>query len=244
MAALALAGSQAAFAAVTVHDPLHQAAAMSQWIKQIENTIAIKTQDAQAYYRHFQHMQQQLTKLSQVFKLSQLTMTQDMTERSLTYGSEVCGSNGSLSLTSMFKALAPNLNGDVVAQQQQKCHQIVRLQNMKYNEYVRLLKNLDSRSQEIARLEQQISTSDSNGKLDTNVAQAQSIISKTLADSQYSMSMINVYDGMIVTLKDDQKNLGTRALKGSQDPLAGLEGTLVQGATLKVALEALSSKSR
>ncbi len=242
---IALVSGQA-YAWKIVYDPTLHQSTVADMYKQYMQTIKQYTQDAEAYLRQYEHMKQQLTQLNQVFKLSELQITKGMEERDLSYGTKVCGSTG-FSVSDLFSLLAPDLDGDIVSQQKEKCLQIVRLQNMKYNEYVRLLKNLESRGKEISKLEKQVAESDSNGKLDTNIAQAQSIISKTLADSQYSMSLTNVYDGMIVTLKEDQKNLGMRALKGSQEPLAGLEGvagTLVQGATLKGALQSLRAKDR
>jgi hypothetical protein len=243
-AALSLGYGQTFAVGRLVYDPTSHRSSVADMYRQYLQTVKQYTQDAEAYLRQYQHMQQQLTQLNQIFRLGDLLMTKNMSERSLSYGIEVCGKTSPLSLTSMFELIRIDLNGNIVDQQQSKCQQIIRLHNMKYNEYVRLLKNLEKRADEISKLEKQVATSNTNGKLDTNIAQAQSIIGKTLADSQYSMSIINVYDGMIETLRQDQRNLGERAMKGSQDTLEGLTGTLVQGATLKVALDTLRAKDR
>jgi hypothetical protein len=114
-----------------VYDPTLHQSTVSGMYKQYMQTIKQYTQDADAYLKEYQHMQQQLTQLSQVFKLSELMMTQGMTERSLSYGSEVCGSDATFSMSNVFSLISSNLNGDIVSQQKAKCLQIVNLQNMK-----------------------------------------------------------------------------------------------------------------
>lgn len=190
-------------------------------------------QDLAHFKSQIDHMTQQLISLDQMISNMGLTMT-DMNERPNNEGvAERCqGGDGSI-LSNFFAAVGLNLNGDITAQQKQKCAQIVTLENMKYNEQVRMLKKLQNSQEKITQLKSNFSSADTNGKMDTNMGAAEGLVAQMTADAQYAQTIIRVYDGMIVSLKEDQKQLAKRALGGQTSAI----GSLVSTAALAGALQ-------
>jgi hypothetical protein len=175
---------------------------------------------------------------SLVYSLQTLGMT-NPTIRSLNYGMERCSPDFSgFSLSDIFSLIAPSLTSSIPEQQRRICQQIVRLENEKYNEGVRMLQNLQTRSGEISRLRSQLSSSTTSGAVDSNIGQGQTVISQTLADIQYSNAIIKVYESQIESLKQDSRYLAEQALHGKKQGLGeSLLSTAVQTASLCAALD-------
>lgn len=216
--------------------------AAAHWTNSISTYIS-KIQDYTEYLteatREVDRIRNLATQASSLmYGLQSLGMT-NPTMRSLDYGMQRCSPDFSgFSLSDVFQLLAPSLTSSIPEQQRRICQQIVRLENEKYNEGVRMLQNLQSRTSEIRRLESQLSSSDTSGKLESNIGQGQAVIGQTLADIQYSNAIIKVYESQIQSLEQDQKYLAQEALNGRKQGLGeSLLSTAVQTAALCTALD-------
>lgn len=216
------------------------------------NTYSQKIEDAKEYgeqatrWRNtISHYQQQLAAL-RAFKDQAMAMgiTDKIEERAPAYGmADACpDASGSMSLSSLFSSFSLDMNGNIVEQQQEICQRIVLAQNAKYNEAVKMLKNIKKRSGELDGVSgARDSVGTSQGKLDTNTNDVDAVLARVTIDMQYTETSINAYDGYIVALKEDQERLALRAMRGGKKSWVG---TVVQGATLKGALEVLKTRDR
>lgn len=212
------------------------------------NTYASKIQDATHQARDYQHMMQQLTKLDQVFSQAMLAFGKQFSKRSETEGvEERCQGGSGNMLSDLISSFGLNMNGDIVSQQKALCTYIVIMQNKKYNDQVDAMnKLLDETQQDIKRQMNQISSSGTNGAMDTNQTVATAGIQQILVNYQQSQQRIQMYDSIISTLKDDQKELARRALKGdnSSSMIASAAGAVVSTLALKGALMVNESDAR
>jgi hypothetical protein len=215
--------------------PNHIITQIQSYLNQL-NTMTSKIQDATQYAREIQHMTQQLTSLDQMFASLGLTFMPIEKKSASELSAAItqrCNSSGGGFNPMMFLTEVLNLNGDIVAQQKTKCVQIVSLQFMQYNEQVALLKKAQDAQMKIDRLNTQLAGSNTNGKMDSNVGNATSIMSQLMLDAQYAETVIRTYEGMIKMVEEDQRQLAKRALKGESSML----GSMVSTAALATALE-------
>jgi hypothetical protein len=214
--------------------PNHIITQIQSYLNQL-NTYASKIQDATHQARDYQHMIQQLTQLDQMFQQALLSYTQNFQKRSEFEGvAERCkGGSGSI-VSDLVSSFGLNLNGDIVAQQKALCTYIVMLQNKKYNDQVDAMQKLLTETQrDITRQHQQIGSSRTNGAMDTNTAVSTAGIQQVLANYQQTQQRIQMYDSIISTLKEDQRQLARRALDGQ----SSIIGAMVSTAALATALE-------
>lgn len=207
--------------------PNHVITQIQSYLNQL-NTLRSKVQDAT-------HMAQELTQLDQVFQQALLSYGQNFQTRPETEGVlERCkGGSGSL-ISDLVSSFGLNLNGDIVAQQKALCSYIVVLQNKKYNDQVEAMRTLLTETQrDINRQHTQLSSSNTNGKMDTNAAVSSAGIQQILTNYQQTQQRIQMYDSMISTLKEDQKQLARRALDGETSMI----GSIISTAALAGALE-------
>lgn len=213
----------------------HWTNSISTYISKIQDYAEYATEATREIDR-IRNLATQATSL--MYSLQTLGMT-NPTIRSLDYGMQRCSPDFSgFSLSDVFQLLAPSLTSSIPEQQRRICQQIVRLENEKYNEGVRMLQNLQQRTSEIRRLQNQLSGSDTSGKIDSNIGQGQAVISQTLADIQYSNAIIKVYESQIDSLKQDSRYLAEEALNGRKQGLGeSLLSTAVQTGALCAALD-------
>ena len=205
------------------------------------NTYTSKIQDATHQARDYQHMLQELTQLDQVFRQSILSFGQQFQKVPESEGvSDACPGGGNI-LTDLISSFGINMEGDVVAQQRQLCMAIVVMENKRYNDQVDAMnKLLQGTQQDISRQMNQISSSNSNGAMDTNQTNATAGIQQVLANYQQTEQRLKMYDAMITTLKAKQKRLAWRALQGKHETL----GTIIQTTALAGALNIAEGDQR
>lgn len=191
------------------------------------------------------HYQQQLAAL-RAFKDQAMAMgiTDKIEERAPAYGmADACpDASGSMSFSNLFGSFSLDMNGNIVEQQQEICQRIVLAQNAKYNESVKMLKNIKKRSGELEGVSSaRDSVGTSQGKLDANTNDVDAVLARVTMDMQYTETSIRAYEGYIAALREDQELLALRAMSGGKKSWVG---TVVQGATLKGALEVLKTRDR
>lgn len=226
-----------------VNDPPHTVKTVLGWI----NTHKQNLKQIQQWRDQLNHYQQQLVSASKLLDRS-MTMTMDFEERALDYGmADQCRAPGSgggsvLSLSGLWARVAPDLNGDIKAQQYDICQRVVMTGNARFNEQVRMINNIQERDRElksIALRGQFIGSS--QGKLETVKAELSQFGARATMDMQYSESVLVAYDGLLVSLGQDQQRLAQRALRGTGDDVIG---AVVQGASLKGALKLARRRDR
>ena len=218
--------------------PNHIVTQIQSYLNQL-NTLTQKGQDYAQYAKEVQHMTQQLTQPLQAFQMSSMSFGPQFQRRSEQEGvSERCQGSGSGSIVGeLFTTLGLDLGGDVVAQQRRLCTMIVVLENKKYNDSVEAMNKLVNETQtEITTQAGKIRSSDTNGANDSNHASATSNIQQILVNYQSTQERMRMYDDLISVLKESQKALATRALKGQSSAL----GTMVNTGVLAGALSLTS----
>ena len=226
-----------------VNDPPHTIKTVLGWI----NTHKQDLKQIQQWRDQLNHYQQQLVSASKLLDRS-ITMTMDFKERALDYGmADQCRAPGSgggsvLSLSALWARVAPDMNGDIKAQQYDICQLMVMTGNARFNEQVRMINNIQERDRElkaIAARGQAIGSS--QGKLESVKTEISQFGARATMDMQYSESVLVAYDGLLVSLAQDQQRLAQRALRGTgQDVI----GAVVQGASLKGALKLARQRDR
>lgn len=215
---------------------------------QIANSLREYAEQARRWQEQIQQYQSTLGRVGMLAQSPGLGMELTLKERAPNEGvAERCpdpsGSGGGL-LGSMFDMFKPNLNGNILEQQQVVCTNIVLLQNKKYNELVTMVKDAERRKQEIDNMMQRAATDTTPGGQTSSMVKAQELMGKSLAEMQYSMARIQAFDGMIESLTIDQQALANKALSGSQSTFASLLGTVIQGASLEAALQVARTRDR
>jgi len=220
--------------------PVFDGTALGRAIADFIAQVATWGTEAERWISQYQHYQQQLTQLQNIFSQAQLAFTQQFQKRSEYEGvTERCnGSNGNI-LSDLVSSFGLNLNGDIVAQQKALCSYIVIMQNKKYNDQVEAMNTLLQKTREdIKKQLQQLAGSSTNGAMDTNAANATAGLQTILANYQETQQRTAMYDAIISTLKEDQRQLAKRALKGDQGSsmLTSAVGAVVSTAALAGAL--------
>jgi hypothetical protein len=154
------------------------------------------------------------------------------------------GGGGLPSIGDLFGEFLPDMNGDIVKEQQRICTQIVQLQYKKHDELVDMLSESETRKNQIEDTIQKARNDKTDGAQKAAQIKMQDLMNKSVSEMQYSQARITAFDGMIASLSAQQVDLANKALGGakSNSPFEGLVGSLVQGATLELALQGLRTK--
>lgn len=248
-----LLAANGASAQAVVADPIHTFQTLIGHMMGRLEAYSQRFQDATQYAKEIQHFQsqiehyrQQLVTASSLAGQQGLKMTMDFEERPLDYGiAESCpspdGNSGMPSLAQLFKHTVPDLQGNITKQQHETCQKIILAKNARFNEQVRMLKNIKKRDGELRGIEQQRARAGtSQGELSTVDYDMSQFLSQATMDMQYSQSAMVAYDGLVASLNDDQQRLAKVALGGKPTMLE----SITQGATLKSALQTLKQKDR
>lgn len=189
--------------------------------------------EAARWTQQYDHYKQQLIKLQQL-QMQQSAMRDDFPERDPSYGMEdICPGAGRAGAAGAFAAFNPQLDSDLVAEQRRLCQRMVLADNAKYNESVRMLKQLIRRNQEFGNVEsQRTQVGENQGKLAANDNEAQRFMVRTRMDLDYWQARMKAYDDYIVALQKDQSRLARRALEGKRKGGIGdvIQSQAIQGA--------------
>lgn len=189
---------------------------------------------AQRWYQSLTHMQQQLVRMQGLIKSFGLPPNQPLREVDPNFlVADRCGAG--FSLSGVLQAITPRRDGDFISQQREICAQMQRIQNTKYNETVKFLREtVPAMEAQVKAVESMRGADNNNGTVDASAQAAM----KTLADMESQMqswsARMDSYDQYIGTLKETQRQIAQMALKGERNPI----GTLVKTGALKAALEA------
>ncbi|MBW8850207.1 MAG: hypothetical protein JF600_05455 [Xanthomonadales bacterium] len=228
--------------------PVFDGTALGRAIADFIAQVATWGTEAERWVSQFQHYQQQLTKLDQIFSQAQLAFGQQFQKRSETEGiDERCNGGSGNMLSDLISSFGLNMNGDIVAQQKALCTYIVIMQNKKYNDQVEAMNTLLQKTREdIKKQMLQLAGSSSNGGMDSNAANATAGLQTILANYQETQQRTAMYDAIISTLKEDQRQLAKRALKGDQGSsmLTSAVGAVVSTAALAGALSINETDAR
>jgi hypothetical protein len=192
---------------------------------------------------------------------SQLTllttgMNTPLKEREATFGmKEKCPSPGGgiPTLGSLLSSIKLNKNASldkIKEDQQEICLQIVNVQNLRYNESIKVINKMRERAKTL-KDNVDASRAAAVGEDESKIGIANFDLDRLIADSEidltYSNALIQSYDGYITSLKENQAMLLEVAMKGNQGDdglVAAISRKLVQGAVLKASLSALATKDR
>lgn len=220
----------AAHAQLVVTDPGNLGLA----IKDLVEKATVYGKEAARWTQQYDHYKQQLIKIQQL-QLAQSNMRDDFPERDPAYGMEdLCPGAKREGLAGAMSAFNPQLDSDLVAEQRRLCQRMVLADNAKYNESVRMLKQLIQRNREFSQVEgQRGQVGDSQGKLAANDNETQRFMVRTRMDLDYWQARMKAYDDYIVALQKDQARLARRALEGKRQ---GGVGQVIQSEAIKGAL--------
>jgi hypothetical protein len=234
-------GSASAF---VFHDFVHtlQNVITQVWVEG-QNAVKWGKDYAEQYKQTQQLLEEYQAKISGVanFLDKSMFMNADFKERSqsdisLIVRNRCPGAESVTSLSDLWKPFVPNMSGDIKKQQSKICAQIVLAESERYNEQVRMVKRIRESSAELERLSG-IRKSQGGDATVGDMNKSNNDISRFAArgsmDMDYFQTTMIAYDGLIQSLHTDQRDLAVQAMKGKQTPW----GSVVQGATLKAALD-------
>lgn len=196
--------------------------------------------EAERWTSQYSHYMQQLTKLDQIFSQAQLAFGKRFQARGEFEGvTERCNGGSGNMISDLMSSFGLNMNGDIVAQQKALCSYIVIMQNKKYNDQVEAMNTLlDKTREDIKKQMLQMAGASTNGGMDSNTANATAGLQTILTNYQESLQRAQMYDSLIATFKEDQKQLAKRALGGDKGSsmLTSAVGTVISTAALATAL--------
>jgi hypothetical protein len=213
-----------------VNDPLNFGVAIKDFLEK----AAVYVKEAGRWKQQYDHYTQQLIRIQQL-QLAQSNMRDDFPERDPAYGMEdICPGAKREGLAGAMSAFNPQLDSDLIAEQRRLCQRMVLADNAKYNESVRMLKQLIQRNREFSQVEgQRGQVGESQGKLAANDNETQRFMVRTRMDLDYWQARMKAYDDYIVALQKDQARLARRALEGKRQ---GGVGQVIQSEAIKGAL--------
>lgn len=134
---------------------------------------------------------------------------------------------------SLFAFLVPNPNSDQIFEQYKICHQIVRLENKKYNEIVRFVESSKQRKSEVTDLINSAKTDSTEGAHRATMTRAQGLMNDQMAEMQYVEARIMGFDAAIGRLRRESNSIAQNMINGKKSIL----GQAVSLGALKGALE-------
>lgn len=243
-ATLLLSITGAAHAQWTVADPAHTYLTEQGWVMQ----GAEIGEQAKRWKDQYEHYKQQLADAKKIFEAESMPMTMEFKERRLDYGvEEQCKKHGGgkgpvdrvASNALSFSPAAVSKNGEIYEEQHKLCTQAVFLQNSKYNELIKVLKNIQQRDKEFRELDvYRGGVGTSEGKLATSSNQMNSFAARMQVDMQYAQTVIATYDGSIALVQKDVQKLTKKANDGAERTVFN---AFIQGAVLKGAFATFRS---
>lgn len=221
LAALAAAHSPAG-AQYIVKDPF----GLMAKVEQISKEAAEFGKQSQRWEETSRHYQQQLIKVQRL-SFGQTQMEDTFASRPLDYGMEdgCPGTNRGIKdrITEAFQQAMPQLDGNVIDEQQAICQRMVYAENARYNESVQMLRKLMQRSREFAQIEnQRDGVDDSQGALAANDNEAYRFVARNQLDLDYWQARMTAYDAYVAALKADHTRLARRAMRGKKSALDGI----------------------
>lgn len=135
-----------------VYDNLHTLKNVMGWMEAHKQDL----KEIDQWKKQAEHYKQQLADAQKIFDAQSMTMTMDFTERPLNFGMpESCPDktgNGDQAISSnitsapmSYAPVKPDSKGNIKNEQLKVCQQIVFMQNSKYNEMIKMLKNIQQR---------------------------------------------------------------------------------------------------
>lgn len=190
----------------------------SNWMTQIPEygaKIAHYGKELSAWRQQIAGMQAQIASIQNMFMTLGIQPGPQMDEVPRNYNvPQRCGGISLSTLTTVFNV---NGSGDIYQQQKQVCANIQMMQNDKYNETVRFLRDSYQAVQTDFNMLRQKQASATNVGDSNKVAQdADAAIYKQKARYDDWQSRMIAYDGYIATMRENQKLLAQTALKGSK----------------------------
>ncbi|WP_242101565.1 hypothetical protein [Lysobacter sp. M2-1] len=206
----------------------------------IEKSVAEYIETAKRWKDTYDHYQQQLIRLKSL-NLRMERMADNFPERDANHGVEqACPGPGGVAggIEEMFRAVAPAMNSDILQQQRVLCIRMVRAENQRYNETVRMLKRMlqHQRDYQHGIEAQRAAVGNRQGDLAANDNETNRFVARMEMDRDYWMARNKAFDTYIATLQQDHGRLAKRALGGNKDTGNPILGKLVHAATLKTAL--------
>lgn len=236
---LALAALLAASSGAHAQWAVNDQANLQQQARHILDTIKQWGEQAKRWTDQWNHYQQQLIKLRNLnFRLVKLSQT--LSERPEDYNvREACGGGGVLDELKRLLTRPIRLGGNIVDQQVEICQRRILVENLKYNQTVRMFNELSTESQRNldaiqAQRDTQVGTS--QGALAANDNEIQRFIASSGLKMQAWQLQMQAYDAYLEALDRDQSTLAKRALEGDKGGLGQIKAKLVQAAALKAAL--------
>jgi hypothetical protein len=223
--------------------------------KQIQEYKA-QLDELQAHTKQYTDLLTKIQGLGSELTLLTTGMNTPLAERAPTFGiKEKCPTPGGgiPSLGSLMTAIKLNKNAsleEIKKDQQEICVQIAYMQNLRYNESIKVINQMRERAK---ALKDKIDASRSAAvgqdpsKIDINTNDLARLNADSETSLNYSNALVQSYDGYIASLKENQAMLLEVAMKGNQGDdglVAAVSRKLVQGAVLKASLDALAKKDR
>lgn len=206
----------------------------------IGKTAAEYIETAKRWKSQYDHYQQQLIKLRRLnFRMEQ--MADNFPERDPNEGvEEACPGPGGIgtSIGETIRRVVPNPDQDIVQQQRILCIRGIQVENMQYNETVRMLKRMiqHQRNYQNGIEAQRDSVGSNQGALAANDNETNRLIARMEMDREYWMARNQAFDTYIRALEKEHGRLAKRALNGKKDTSNLILSRLVQAATLEAAL--------
>jgi hypothetical protein len=210
--------------------PNHIITQIQSYLNQL-NTYTQRAQD----YKQYADM---IINPGQAFQMAQLSFgaAQFQKRNEMEGVSERCRGSGSGSMIGeLFTAVGLNPNGDIIAEQRRICTMIVVLENKKYNDSVDAMNKLLNDTQtEINTQANRLLSTNRQGDTQTLQANATNGLQTILTNHQQTQERMKMYDDLINVLKESQKALAVRALKGESTPLSTMTNTLILAGALSL----------
>jgi len=201
-----------------VHDAAHAEADAASWVKQW----------AQWKQQFDQWEQQYFTMLNVVKAGPAFLESNELQERDLDEG-----------LTQ--RCPSPTFSSQITQQQNIFCKMLLEAENGRYNVLVKLNKQIAARNEEMqAILASRITQAASSnlGALNAFNAEVRTFQASVDNDVNNAKAALNQYESLIKAIREQQAQLTSQALKSTPSSSgAGLLGGVIQGVTLKAALE-------
>jgi len=182
--------------------------------------------------------QTQLVKLQNLdFQLFALKHQFTQIDKDFGVEQECPGKTGGIAsvLDTALDKFLPNLNGDVVSQQQDLCVLIVEAKNQKYNDTVLYLNAISDSTSDLSKIATSLMSKIGNSPANATAANTQiSQYGQALETARNSwQTNMQQSDAQIAMLQQMQANLSRRAMNGSPSAF----GTLVNVVALKAAFK-------
>lgn len=222
------------------------APAFGQRLAEFIQTALRYGEEVQRWVQTAQHYKQQISELGNIVSNAQLALTphpmENASERSLSYGMERCdrdATDSGLSLSSLITSLIPG-NKTYVEEQHDLCRKIVLLENYKFNDLVKAMKELKKLKEEgHYKVVNEANSATTQSKNDASTVAA--INTLTAVQIQYANIeyTTKLYDDMIASLNEQIKTKANEALSGKKKSLLEtFAGAAISSGVMATALEA------